>query len=253
MRYQKNLLIHNIYELAKQRQISIGSLEKDIGVSAGYFSRLKSDTKQTVPGIDILIAVADRVGVTLDNLCFIDSSKSSIAKNELTVIEFIEHINELTQKNKLSWNLLSLENIRKKINNKALDSELKLFFKLDSRTPGISHIFYNSLFINDMVSYDLEEGLLSFEFNNNTYYLNMISINKNNSKCIHYEFYLLSGNKLHKIASTYKNPINEIVISLNNLYVEAINNASHLKLDEDVINEIDEFMKVFSKTTYEEK
>lgn len=242
MKFQLNLIINNIYELTKQRNISIGKLEKEIDVSPGYFSRLKNNNKSTVPGIDILISIAEKLSISLDTLCFTDCTRNNLSNDETKLINFINLIIKLTNKDNLKWELISLDRIRSSLNVNSLNDDMKLFISIDSSCPNISTIKYNSLFIDDSIECNLEMGILSFDFKKSKYYLNMVSTFINNTKQYYYEFYLYLDNKLRKVCTSYENEIPLLITSLSNLYTNALNNATHIKLNKDVENEIDNFI-----------
>lgn len=52
--FDKRLFISNIYQLAKERSVKIGDLEKKAGVSVGYLSRINKEDSNTVPTIDFV-------------------------------------------------------------------------------------------------------------------------------------------------------------------------------------------------------
>ena len=58
----------NIKRLCKRKGVRIGELEKRIGVSAGYFSRVTSTHGEKCIGIDKVISVANELGVDLTDL-----------------------------------------------------------------------------------------------------------------------------------------------------------------------------------------
>ena len=63
---KQTVAINNIKAFCTMRGIQLGNLEASIGVSKGYFSRIKSDTRG-VPFYKILMA-ADALGVSLEKL-----------------------------------------------------------------------------------------------------------------------------------------------------------------------------------------
>ena len=68
MEYYKNVFVDNVYALAKARGMKIKDLESGCGVSLGYFARLRQGEKNIAPGADLLMAVADRLSVSVDAL-----------------------------------------------------------------------------------------------------------------------------------------------------------------------------------------
>lgn len=74
-KYDFNRLINNIYHLGKLNDIPIAKLEKDIGLSKGYFYRNKIATKPHSIGIETVIAVAEYFNTDMEHLLFEDMSK----------------------------------------------------------------------------------------------------------------------------------------------------------------------------------
>ena len=66
--FDKTRCLTNIYYLARQKGIKIGDLEAEANVSTGYFSRLNKEDNKTVPSIETLLLVADKLGVSVDAL-----------------------------------------------------------------------------------------------------------------------------------------------------------------------------------------
>lgn len=61
-------LYPNIKRLCKKQKLKIGELEKEIGVSAGYFSRTTKVHGEKSIGIDKVLTIANKLDVTLDEL-----------------------------------------------------------------------------------------------------------------------------------------------------------------------------------------
>lgn len=101
MNYNKNLFIDNIYYLAKQRKIKIGELESLIGVSTGYFARLRQGEKNVAPGADSLLTAADLLSVSVDALLTFDFSQTTEAESSLH--QYLEKLLRETQSHKLIW------------------------------------------------------------------------------------------------------------------------------------------------------
>lgn len=65
-----SMILNNIKWLAKSKGILIGNLEKEVGVSKGYFSRLEKSIREMSLGT--AAKVADVLGCTLDELVLTD-------------------------------------------------------------------------------------------------------------------------------------------------------------------------------------
>ena len=74
--YEKSRCIANIYDVAKKKNIKIGDLEESCGVSRGYLSRVNKPDYIGSPSIEVLDAIAARLGVGLDYIVSFDKNRS---------------------------------------------------------------------------------------------------------------------------------------------------------------------------------
>lgn len=96
--------LDNIYALAKEKNIKISDLEKEAEVSPGYFSRLSKKDKPTFPQVDVLMAVANKLDISLDILVTCDFN--SVDQNVLYIVAFIERlINVTTSDTTKKWEI----------------------------------------------------------------------------------------------------------------------------------------------------
>lgn len=85
-------IYENIKVLCKYSNVLMSDLEKEVGKSAGYFSRVAASTNRDI-GIVILDKAADALGVTLVELLDADvirKKKIEMLKEELAVLESID-------------------------------------------------------------------------------------------------------------------------------------------------------------------
>ncbi len=108
--FDKKRCIDNIYYLAKEKNIKIGDLERNAGVSAGYLSRLNKEDNSTNPGIEFLDAVARELEISLDALICYDYV--SITPTELYVLKVIDKLIHQTQYEERSWKKTSLHDLQ---------------------------------------------------------------------------------------------------------------------------------------------
>lgn len=101
MRYEKKRFIDNVYFIARQRGIKIGELESCCGVSSGYFARLRQEKKNSAPGADFLLAVADQLSVSVDALLTFDFAEASESEQKLH--DYIEKLCRQTRSHHLVW------------------------------------------------------------------------------------------------------------------------------------------------------
>ena len=99
--FDKRLCIANIYQLAKEKGIKLGDLEKSAGVSAGYISRINKEDSNTVPTIDFIAAVAEALGVTVDAI--IKNDYSTPTPTELYILSFVDRLLSQTNADELDW------------------------------------------------------------------------------------------------------------------------------------------------------
>lgn len=68
MGFDKRRCMSAIYAIAKEKGVKIGDLEKETGVSTGYLSKLNKEENTSSPSIELLVAAAQLLGVTVDML-----------------------------------------------------------------------------------------------------------------------------------------------------------------------------------------
>ena len=101
MTYDKNRFINNVRFLAEKRNLKMKDLETAGGVAIGYFSRLKQGEKNVAPGAELLIAVAEKLSVTVDALLTYDFSQ--ISETEAEVMQYLDKLITETKSRKLAW------------------------------------------------------------------------------------------------------------------------------------------------------
>lgn len=68
--FDKKLMIANVKYLVKKQGIKLGELQKAVGVSVGYFSRLEKSN--SMPNLEVVMRTADILGVSMDELLYSD-------------------------------------------------------------------------------------------------------------------------------------------------------------------------------------
>ena len=71
-----NSLKENVNRIAKERGISLAQMEKDLGFSEKYLSKLDKNN----PSIDRVVAMADYLGVSVDTLVGYEGNAESDLK-----------------------------------------------------------------------------------------------------------------------------------------------------------------------------
>lgn len=101
-KFDSKKCINNIYYLIKDRNMKIGDVEKEVGVSTGYFSRLSKDDNQGSPSTETLCALSELLSVSLDSLVYLDLSE--MGPQDKLVSDFILKLIDKTTSGSLLWN-----------------------------------------------------------------------------------------------------------------------------------------------------
>lgn len=107
MNFNKSIVFQNIYKLAQEKGIKISDLEHAAGVSKGYIARTSRDTNTSIPSIDFIVAVADKLGVSVDYLITVDTE--SLDENERYISSFLDTIEKNTLSGEIEWERDSAE------------------------------------------------------------------------------------------------------------------------------------------------
>lgn len=92
MEFDRTKLMTNIIALIKEKGIRIGELEKRIGISAGYISKMTKAENESMPGIDLIFKLAQELEVSMEALICGDFNKSN--DNLLFLIQFLHSLIE---------------------------------------------------------------------------------------------------------------------------------------------------------------
>lgn len=108
-KFNKDLFVRNINFLVKSnKEVKIGQLEEDIGVSKGYFARLNK-VSDAVPSVDLVIKVAHRFNVSTDILLSV--AMDTMTSTETYLYNFLQKLMKDTENEKLEWGLETAENL----------------------------------------------------------------------------------------------------------------------------------------------
>lgn len=99
--FDKRRCIANIYQLAKEKNLKLGDLEKKAGVSAGYLSRLNKEESTATLSADFVAAVAELLEVTVDAL--INNDYTAVTATEMYLLAFIDKLLSRTNADELDW------------------------------------------------------------------------------------------------------------------------------------------------------
>ena len=101
MGYDKYIFINNVYKLASRQNLKIKDLETGCGVSLGYLSRLRQGEKNIAPGADFLLAVSEKLSVSVDMLLTSDLSNATESESEMLL--YLDKLIRETRSRKLAW------------------------------------------------------------------------------------------------------------------------------------------------------
>lgn len=101
MEFDKTRLMNNINLLIKEKNLKIGELENEMGVSTGYISRMAKSEKESAPSVDFICKLAAKFEVSMDLLVGGDFEK---ANDNLKYMErFIHTLIDDTNAHVFDW------------------------------------------------------------------------------------------------------------------------------------------------------
>lgn len=247
MSFDRKQLIDNIYRFAKEKDIKIGALEQEAGVSAGYLSRLlKDDTKGSF-GVDLLCSAAEQLGKTLDALVY--SSTGELSDNEKKIIDFFDKLTLSTENYSLEWSMMPAM-----IQDPTYLFTHQLFREVDctAEDPDGNFHYYEEM---EYCSHFLDRGDIKIDGNcfhvlfdkfamteiyimNVSFYDNKTFDRKNGIL----EVYFLTRDKVEPIACT-EYVCDQVDAAIHRLYDSIEAARSHLSLKSNSISAIDRFLK----------
>ena len=107
--YDRKLLLSNISVLRERNGVKTGDLESNANVSPGYFSRLNKEESKASPSIEVICAVAENLGVTVDDLLMVDYSK--LTPTQEYVISFMNKLITDTKEDRVYWNVETADDL----------------------------------------------------------------------------------------------------------------------------------------------
>lgn len=106
-----NRVAENIMILADEQGITKTDLEKAVGISAGYLSKLSNPDNTTVPSAEVLLAIARELRVTVDLL--LSSELSKMSKSEQFLAKLLDKVIKDTEEERLEWKTETKEDLGK--------------------------------------------------------------------------------------------------------------------------------------------
>lgn len=105
MEFDKMKLMNNINALIKDRGLKIGELESELKVSTGYLSRMSKPENETIPSVDFIWKLADKLQVSVDFL--IDGDYTTATNNLEFMANFIHSLIKETDEMNMDWQRFS--------------------------------------------------------------------------------------------------------------------------------------------------
>lgn len=239
--FDKRICISNIYQLAKEKGLKIGDLEKAAGVSAGYLSRINKEDNTTVPAVDFIAGIAKELGVTVDAI--INNDYSSPTPTEKYILSFIDRLLAQTNADKLDWQKETVSQLHSVGYDEQGEPAHPLFTE-EFAEGNTSNIVYSSRFHEGFdVSGDCFR--LALPGTHNTY-VYIMCVDDPDVKGLpmagdSYELYIVKHWKVHALCSTLSST-SMFNNCLTQLYMSVKESCNHPKLDTDIMAEIEAFM-----------
>lgn len=247
--FSRSRLLSNITYLTKEKNIKVGDLEAEAGVSTGYFSRLKQNDNTTLPNIEVIAAVAKKLGVTIDGL--VNNQFDSLTASERYLVDFLGKVLSDTESSEVAW---ERESTRSMVGSGTTeDGELvNPFFRIEDECVGFIDfdtprheevLYFNSSYHDDEnVKLTKNEGFHA-TLNGNEFWLFDITIEETeNGSVKELELYLKKGKQVYPVCHTNDHcaSINDLLFSL---YLAAIASSKKPKVNATVKAVIDLYMK----------
>ena len=98
--FNKELLLDTISVLLEQRNVKIGALESEGGVSTGYISCIRKEVSMT-PGLEFVAKAADILGASIDAI--LNTQLSELSPTEKYLTRFLKGLIKQIKLGNLTW------------------------------------------------------------------------------------------------------------------------------------------------------
>lgn len=116
MEFDRARLMNNINTLIKDKNIKIGELENSIGISTGYLSKMSKPDNESMPGIDLIWKLAQKLGTSVDMLVGGDFGRSN--DNLYQLIKVLDKMKKDTETHNIEWKRIPKEYYENVMNGK---------------------------------------------------------------------------------------------------------------------------------------
>ena len=238
----KNLVIDNIKNLAKRKNVKLGELEKHCNVSAGYLSRLYNNKDpHSYPSVEFLMLAGEILNLSVDDL--LSKSYYEYERVKRSDIEFLEKLIKDTMNRELTWLHIPNSRIINKIcKTEGYNTNHSLFKCFD----GTNIVYSASAFSSALTPIKDVTNMYRVMFADNAflYIVELSKRTKLSTKDYHdYELVTVKGDDVRSLYSTYDillpQSYNKAVQDLYNIVKDS---DSGISIDQSLKESIDEFM-----------
>lgn len=119
----KEQVVDNIHFLCEKKNIKLGTLEKECGVSPGYLSRIySSKNNESYPNIEFLFKASKYLNVSIDFLLTLNYKYDTLpTEGEELIFRFVEKLIKETNKKIVIWENIYHERILSKNDEHYID------------------------------------------------------------------------------------------------------------------------------------
>lgn len=244
MEFDKVKLMNNINALIKERGLKIGELESELKVSTGYISRMSKPENETMPSVDFIWKLSNKLQVSVDFL--INGDYTSATDNLEFMSNFIHKLIAETNGMNMDWQ--KFFNPSCLVETYAMPElpMVKNEVVLDTVTGGCKMIF-SSL-------YDSKIKLLMGEENYNTFVphlggLLIFKLNNAETGQLVYEMYSvdMEGDEIVLICSSLESG-KVVEVLMQDLYACIERHEKDLKVSEEAKRRIRLYMQHLEET-----
>jgi transcriptional regulator with XRE-family HTH domain len=247
---KNSVIMSNIYSLAKDKGVKIGDLEKAANVSSGYLSRLNKDDNKSLPGVEVVYAIAQKLGVSVESILTADYA--GMTGSERYILSFFEKMIRDTNDEAVIW---GEDHTIDKIGKPDYDNEEPPLLK--SVRAGLDEVsgypVYEFEYSSGFESKDIDDVVLqgiSYQAwlphtNARVYLMNVqvITINEDGDhEDEALESYIYSNGKITPLCSTF-NTRAEIATTMRKLYKTIKEINTHVHLTQDMRSVLDNYME----------
>lgn len=163
-------VVENIYTLAKQRNITIKTLETNANVSVGYLAKM-SNPNSRLP-LDVVHSIAGQFGMTMDAL--VNYDPAGLTTQEKKICKLFEKLTADTNADKLEWKVFLKDVYARKftkdeiepLNKKGLPpladiTNAGTMVNADGTKEDLCAVTHNSMFRNFNVATDITANALN--------------------------------------------------------------------------------------------